>query len=304
MKTPPIVPSEARAPEPPDEASQFAPASTETRETSIQILVQPHLGSASLKLFHDLTGHQLHLIWHTPHEFDDPRHLPLLCPLARKNLNIGRAKLPKRCATCQRDNWCPLETPLRQGRLLNGACGGTCFWAALHHDTLRAATLVLHADSPSPGFDQAVQLLRQFLIGTEAALAARPTHRQRDLPTPQQDPSLLPPVIDSHGNAIVRMMLDYLHTHYQRPLGLADVAAALKMNASYLSHLFSTIMGTSFHHHLANLRLEKAKEFLRDPTMRVCEVAAASGFASPNHFNNVFKITLGLTPSAWRKISL
>lgn len=300
MKTKPTVPSEAKAPGPLDDASHFPPASPGSGATSVQTLVQAHLGPAALKLFHDLTGHQLHLIWHAPHEFDDPRHLPLLCPMAAKRQHARRSELPERCATCHQDNWCPLDPTGHHGRFLNGACGSSCFWAALHHDTQRAATLVLHAATPSPGLDQAVQLLRQFLLGTEAALAAKPAHRERDQPSPNADPTLRISSDDTHGNAIVRMMLDYVQTHYQRPMGLADVAAALKMNASYLSHLFSTSTGTSFHHHLANLRLEKAKEFLRDPTMRVCEVAAAAGYSSANHFNNVFKFRFGLSPSAWR----
>lgn len=95
-------------------------------------------------------------------------------------------------------------------------------------------------------------------------------------------------------------MLDFLYANYHRPLVLADVAAALKMNPSYLSAIFSRAMGLGFHGYLQQLRLARARELLRESTLHVCEVAVATGFSSAYHFKNVFKTAIGLTPSEWR----
>jgi AraC-like DNA-binding protein len=104
----------------------------------------------------------------------------------------------------------------------------------------------------------------------------------------------------SHTEQLVRMMVDYIHRHYHRPLALGDIAAELRMNASYLSNLFSKTKGVTFHRYLDALRLARAKELLRDPRTRVCEVACAVGYVSPNHFRNVFKAREGSPPSVWR----
>jgi two-component system response regulator YesN len=81
---------------------------------------------------------------------------------------------------------------------------------------------------------------------------------------------------------------------------LDELASAMKMNASYLSALFSQTTGVTFHQFLDNIRLSKARELLRDPRNRVGEVAGAAGYASPDSFRHAFKAHEGLSPEAWR----
>ena len=93
-------------------------------------------------------------------------------------------------------------------------------------------------------------------------------------------------------------MIELIHRHYHRPITLGELAAMLQMNADYLAHLFSLNVGTTFTRYLLELRLTRAKELLRDPRARVCEVAAAVGFASADHFRHVCKARIGQAPSA------
>ena len=95
-------------------------------------------------------------------------------------------------------------------------------------------------------------------------------------------------------------MLDFVHQHYHRPISLDDLASAMRMNASYLSTLFSQTTGVTFHQFLEEVRLSKAKALLRDPRNRVGEVACAAGYASPDAFRHAFRAHEGLSPEAWR----
>jgi AraC-like DNA-binding protein len=95
-------------------------------------------------------------------------------------------------------------------------------------------------------------------------------------------------------------MLEHVRQHYHCPINLGDVASTMKMNASYLSALFSQTTGVTFHHFLEEVRLSKAKEMLRDPRSRVAEVARAAGYASLDAFRHAFKAHEGLSPEAWR----
>jgi transcriptional regulator GlxA family with amidase domain len=104
----------------------------------------------------------------------------------------------------------------------------------------------------------------------------------------------------SHAWKIVQEMMAYVQQHYHRPMSLGDAAAALKMNAAYLSSLFSATAGVTFHKHLEEVRLTKARELLRNPHNRVCEVACAVGYASADQFRHAFKASAGVPPSAWR----
>jgi YesN/AraC family two-component response regulator len=96
-------------------------------------------------------------------------------------------------------------------------------------------------------------------------------------------------------------MLDYIHEHYSHPVELHDLAAAMNLNASYVSSLFSTTLGVTFHQYLVAFRLARAKDLLRDPAKRVSEVAYAVGYSNPGHFRNVFTTRIGIPPSAWRQ---
>jgi AraC-like DNA-binding protein len=138
------------------------------------------------------------------------------------------------------------------------------------------------------------ELLRN-LESENASLRKAVHHRLPDLPnTPAAAP------FNTRAQQIVQEMVHYIHEHYRHPLSLGDVAAALKMNASYISSLFSQTLGVTFHSYLEEFRISKARELLRNPHSRVCEVACAVGYTSPDQFRHVFKVRVGVPPSAWR----
>jgi AraC-like DNA-binding protein len=163
------------------------------------------------------------------------------------------------------------------------------------------ARLILHdlestaqARMASSGLDNALRRLNH--IQTEATrLRGELRHRLPGLPE-----STVQPGLGSHAQKLVEAMLDFVRHHYHRPISLGDLATAMKMNASYLSALFSQTTGVTFHHFLEEVRLSKARELLRDPRNRVGEVACAAGYASPDAFRHAFKAHEGLSPEAWR----
>jgi len=138
---------------------------------------------------------------------------------------------------------------------------------------------------------------RLLNLKTEAAHIVQNLHAR--LPgLPECQPA---PAPGSHAQQIVQAMFDYVNQHYHRPMSLGEVAATLKMNPDYLSHLFSLSVGVTFRHYLDELRLTRAEELLRDPRVRVCEAAAAVGFASADYFRHAFKAHTGCPPSVWRQ---
>ena len=172
--------------------------------------------------------------------------------------------------------------------------------AAFHH-AVALARLLLHdlkstaqARMARSGLDNALRRLNN--TQTEATrLREELRHRLPGLPE-----STVQPGLGSHAQKIVEAMLDYVHQHGHRPISLDELASAMKMNASYLSALFSQTTGVTFHHFLEEVRLSKARELLRDPRNRVREVACAAGYASPDTFRHAFKSHEGLSPDAWR----
>lgn len=120
----------------------------------------------------------------------------------------------------------------------------------------------------------------------------------RQLPGLPESP--VEPCSGSHSQQLVEVMVGYIQQHGHCQIRLGELASAMKMNASYLSALFSQTTGMTFHRFLETVRLARAKELLRDPRNRIGEVANATGYASPDAFRHAFKAIEGLSPEAWR----
>ena len=87
--------------------------------------------------------------------------------------------------------------------------------------------------------------------------------------------------LESHAERMVRMVLDRIQKEYAQPLTLRKCARDLRINAAYLSHLFSEAFGVPFKKRLTEVRLEKARELLGDPTRNIAEVANCTTSARP-----------------------
>ncbi len=237
----------------------------------------------------------LHPWWHPPAAEVPPDDLPRLCPRARRR---RAGKLPARCEACLRKRWQPACHHQKAQQRFAGLCGSLNYCACLQVLDLRLLTLLLQQAPPAGRADKraflrAVGLARLILHDLEATLAAG---RTADGPGRAGER----PNRGNHRQHLVEAMLDYIHKHYSRPMQLHDLAAAMDLNAAYVSDLFSTTVGVTFHHYLEQLRLAKAKELLRDPRNQVGEVARAVGYTNPNHFRSVFSARIGRPPSAWR----
>ncbi len=104
----------------------------------------------------------------------------------------------------------------------------------------------------------------------------------------------------SRPERIVRAVLDRIQQDYAQPLTLRKCAGDLRMNAAYLSDLFSHAVGLPFKTYLTEVRVEKARERLGDPTKNISQSASAVGYASANRFRIAFENLTGLSPRMWR----
>ena len=87
-----------------------------------------------------------------------------------------------------------------------------------------------------------------------------------------------------------------------KDLRLADVAAELRTNTTYLSTFLNTEMSTTFPAFVTGYRIRYAQELMRkDPSMRLSQVAEESGFTNEKTFLRSFKTFCGVTPSEWKQ---
>ena len=92
----------------------------------------------------------------------------------------------------------------------------------------------------------------------------------------------------------------YIHEHQTEEISLGQVAKAVNMSSYYFCKMFKKVTGINFTDYVARVRIEKSKNLLLNPNLRVSEIAFEVGFQSLTHFNRVFKKILGQSPTEYR----
>ena len=92
----------------------------------------------------------------------------------------------------------------------------------------------------------------------------------------------------------------YIHEHQTEDLKLGQVAKAVNTSSFYFCKMFKKVTGINFTDYVARVRIEKSKNLLLNPNLRISEIAFEVGFQSLTHFNRVFKKILGQSPTQYR----
>ncbi|PYI53494.1 response regulator transcription factor [Paenibacillus flagellatus] len=107
------------------------------------------------------------------------------------------------------------------------------------------------------------------------------------------------------GEAVAEKLRHIVKTQFANPdLTVYTIASELHLSPNYIGLVFRQWTGENLSVYITRLRMERAKELLRDPGATVHEVAGRVGYADPHYFTKVFKKQEGLTPSQYRNMAL
>lgn len=142
--------------------------------------------------------------------------------------------------------------------------------------------------------------------------AAKELHRLMDGKKPNHD-IFIPPcgIVDRMSTRsippaghLIENGLAYIREHFRDGISVSDVAKHLKISPSLLRMRFRACHGQSVQNVLLDMRLQAAKELLKDPTLSISDVAERTGFASLGRLSHFFRERLGQSPSKWRKANI
>lgn len=103
------------------------------------------------------------------------------------------------------------------------------------------------------------------------------------------------------NSEVAKKAIAYMLENYPDPeLTMVTLAEHLKISSVILSVEFKNEMGISPSKYLANLRIEKAKELLRNSNMLIKDVSLAVGYEDDYVFRRWFKKYTGMTPGQYR----
>lgn len=83
-------------------------------------------------------------------------------------------------------------------------------------------------------------------------------------------------------------------------ISLEYIAGKVHKNTAYISKIFKSEFECNFSEYVTQKRVEKSKELLSDPSLKIYEIAEALGWADVSNYIKVFKKSCGMSPNEYR----
>jgi LacI family transcriptional regulator len=128
---------------------------------------------------------------------------------------------------------------------------------------------------------------------------------------PENQIILLPPVRvvvrgsseRAHDDPVMNTALRYIREHAHEQIDVERVAEHALVTRRTLERLFKRELGRSVLREITRVRIDLAKGQLRTTSNSIGHIAAHCGFLTPQRFCEVFRLSTGLTPGAYREDS-
>lgn len=100
----------------------------------------------------------------------------------------------------------------------------------------------------------------------------------------------------------IRQAKQYINAHYNEKILLEDIAEIVGLNSVYFSVLFKKETDLNFSAYLIQVRINKAKEMLKNSNDTIAAIADKVGYKDVRYFSRLFTKTVGLKPALFRKL--
>ncbi len=101
--------------------------------------------------------------------------------------------------------------------------------------------------------------------------------------------------------ALVKSIIDYIHTHYESQITLDILAAYFHLSREHLCRLFKKMTRMSPIEYLNFYRISTSTRLLRQTDHEISDIALEIGFNNISYFNRTFKRYMHVTPGEYRK---
>ena len=106
----------------------------------------------------------------------------------------------------------------------------------------------------------------------------------------------------SKASAKTAEAIKYILQNYTEPtISVEEISASVGISQTHLRRLIKSKMNTSPIQYINHLRIEKAKNMLRNTNCMISEIASMCGFCDQYYFSREFKATVGISPTEYKK---
>ncbi len=102
---------------------------------------------------------------------------------------------------------------------------------------------------------------------------------------------------------VIKKVQQIITEKYNLDINIKTIAAEIYLSPNYLGNVFKNSTGKSLVEYLCQYRMEKARELLQSPKIKVSQVAKDVGVPNTTYFCTLFKDRYGVTPGEYQEMS-
>ena len=106
---------------------------------------------------------------------------------------------------------------------------------------------------------------------------------------------------DQSAELMVNYARNYIRENYRKPVIVEELAQQAGISTNYFRTIFKERTGITIYDYTTQIRLEKAKELLKDERQKVKDIGVMVGYESSAHFGSLFRKKFGMTPNEYRR---
>lgn len=140
-------------------------------------------------------------------------------------------------------------------------------------------------------------IISELVTALEKAIKIWKKERKQELNESRQN------LEDKDHNQVSRTVyevISYINENYNKDISIKSLAESVFLTPTYLCHLFKDETEKTINQYVTEVRIDKAKELLRNSNYMVYEIASKVGYSNSNYFARVFRKFTGESPSDYR----
>ncbi|MEK3881714.1 response regulator transcription factor [Paenibacillus sp. PL2-23] len=109
-------------------------------------------------------------------------------------------------------------------------------------------------------------------------------------------------LVSDTKSPVIGQILARIHENCAEELSLKSLSAQFNIHPVYLGRLFQREAGETFSEYVNRFRIQKAKELLAEPGLKVNEIARMVGYWEMGYFYKQFKKYVGVSPTDYKSL--
>lgn len=110
------------------------------------------------------------------------------------------------------------------------------------------------------------------------------------------------PVKINRSSNLLAEITEYLNENVEEKLEFQDILKRFNLSASVVKKIFRDQMGCGVMDYFIRLKIDKAKELIREENYTFTEISERLNFSTSQYFTTVFKRVSGITPTEYAKV--